>query len=108
MFTDEIGSFCFALIFFSTPYVDKWVNVYEKFLIDVVIEIMSCFVYYSVHMIAAFFHIGLCFYLNGMWTDLKLRLQEIQEHLDNSEKSASGKLQYNIANEIKFHGCLYE
>lgn len=75
-----------------------------QFVIDIAVELASCFIYYTSHLTTAFFHIGLVFYLSATKVDLKLRLQEIFANVDIFNKS---KFECEIFHEIKFHGCLY-
>lgn len=92
----------------STLYIDKWSNIYVHFIIDVIIELSACFLYFSIHMTSAFFYVGMCFYLGAMKTDLKLQLQVIHGRVDDLDIFDSRDIDRNLLHEINLHGRLYE
>lgn len=74
-----------------------------------VVQIIVCFVYYSVHMTSAFLYMGLCFYVSAMQTDLKLQLEAIHiQAMSNYESLADPEFERKLFVEIEFHGRLYE
>lgn len=83
-------------------------NVYIQYLIDVIIEVNVCFLYFSIHLTSGFLYVGLCSYLGAMKTDLKLRLEVIHRTVDDLDIIHGRDIERNLLNEITFHGRLYE
>lgn len=83
-------------------------NVYVEFVIDFIVEVAACFTYYSIHMIAAYFHIGLCLYVKAMKNDLKLQLKEIHRNINETRGSIGHEFERSLASEIHFHTQIYE
>lgn len=92
----------------STLFAGRWINVYLEFVIDFVVEFVACFTYYLFHMSAAYFHIGLCLYVNAMQNDLKLQLKEIHRNINDTKSSVGHEFEQRLASEIHFHTQIYE
>lgn len=64
--------------------------------------------YYLIHMGSAFFHVGLCYYVKAMQTDLKIRLQEIHVNIMNADGLVDRAFELSLTDVIKFHSCVFE
>lgn len=92
----------------SIPYADEWANVYVQYLIDITFDAATSIGYYAIHMLLAYFYIGLCFYVSAMRADLKVRMQEIHKIKSNSSRLVGREFARKLFVEMKFHSRIFE